>query len=116
MPYHRLTLLALALASLALVPGGALAQSCRASAIIENQCIWFVLDELGGDRRAARQAEHAATSTLIDGCTQGEYQMVLLRGTHVTGNVTQQLRGRNTKDASVVRTACAAAAARAGGS
>src|SRR5437762_2933281 len=70
------------------------AQSCRAQQIMTSQCTWFVLDKLGTDKQAAQQAESEATSTLIDGCSQGEYQMVLLRGTPLADRVSARLGSR----------------------
>ena len=66
------------LALCALQPTQASAQSCRAQAIMTSQCAWFALEELGGSKQAAAQAQDEATSGLISGCSQGEYQMVLL--------------------------------------
>ncbi|HEY8565445.1 MAG TPA: hypothetical protein VIL65_08095 [Beijerinckiaceae bacterium] len=86
------------------------AQSCRAQAIMASQCTWPVLEEFGTDARAAKRAEQAATSGLIDGCTPGQYQMVLLRGTDVTQTVAQRLRSLSATDARSVQTACQAAA------
>jgi hypothetical protein len=90
----------------------ATAQSCRAQEIVANQCTWLALDELGGSKSAARRAETLATSTLINGCSPGEYQMILLRGTGVTQAVMTQLRARGSRDVRTVRAACAAASAR----
>lgn len=56
------------------------AQTCRALEIMTSQCVWFALDALKIDPAASKQAETDATSTLVAGCSQGEYQMALLRG------------------------------------
>jgi hypothetical protein len=77
-----------------------------------SQCTWFALEELGGNARAAKQAEREATSSLIDGCSQGEYQMVLLRGTGLSDPVVARLRGRGSRDAGAVRSECAVEASR----
>ena len=63
------------------------AQGCRAQQIMTSQCTWFALEELGTNKQAAEQAEQEATSTLVQGCSQGEYQMVLLRGTPLANRV-----------------------------
>ena len=91
------------------------AQSCRAQQIMMNQCTWFALEELGGRRSAAKAAEKLATSSLIDGCSPGEYQMVLLRGTAVTQTAAGRLRARGARDVGTVQSECAVAAARVAG-
>ena len=100
------------LALCALQPSQASAQSCRAQAIMTSQCAWFALEELGGSKQAAAQAQNEATSWLIAGCSQGEYQMVLLRGTGLTQAVIERLRVTGTRDTAAVRAACAAEARR----
>jgi hypothetical protein len=89
----------------------AAAESCRAHQIISNQCT-FALEELGGDRSAAKRAEKLATSTLIDGCSPGQYQMVLLRGTAVTQSAVERLRARGARDVQAVQAECAAQTSR----
>jgi hypothetical protein len=101
-----------ALAIGALHPSQALAQSCRAREIMTSQCAWFALEEIGGSKQAAVQAEQEATSGLVAGCSQGEYQMVLLRGTGVTQDVLQRLRTAGIRDTASVRAACDAEARR----
>lgn len=96
----------------ALVTAEAHAQSCRVQQIMASQCTWFALEELGGDRAAAKRAETLATSTLIDGCSPGQYQMVLLRGTGVTQAAIDRLRARGARDVGTVQAECAAAAGR----
>ena len=96
----------------ALQPTQAVAQSCRAREIMTSQCAWFALEEVGGSKQAAAQAEHEATAGLIAGCSQGEYQMVLLRGTGMTRTVVQQLQAAGVRDTASVRAACAAEARR----
>ena len=103
--------LALAGGLAALLSGSALAQGCRAREIMTSQCAWFALEELG-DRGEAAQAEQEATSTLIGGCSAGEYQMVLLRGTGLSDAVVARARARGTCNAGIVRAECAAAAGR----
>ena len=93
------------------LPGPALAQACQAQEIMTSQCAWFALEELGNPSEAA-QAEQEATSTLIGGCSAGEYQMVLLRGTGLSDPVVARLRARGTRDARAVRAECATAARR----
>ena len=93
----------------ALITPPAGAQSCRAQQIVASQCAWFALEELGGDSAAAKRAETQATSTLIHGCSQGQYQMVLLRGTGVTQAAIERLRARGASDVSTVQAECAAA-------
>jgi len=88
------------------------AQTCRAQQIITNQCVWFALAELGGDPAEAKRAEELATSTLVEGCSRGEYQMVLLRGTDVTQRTIERLRARGARDTRTVQLECAAAAKR----
>ena len=100
------------LAVCALHPSQALAQSCRAREIMTSQCAWFALEEVGGSKQAAAQAEQEATSGLIAGCSQGEYQMMLLRGTGMTQTVVGRLRTTGTRDTASVRAACAAEARR----
>jgi hypothetical protein len=90
----------------------AAAESCRAHQIMSNQCTWLALEELGGDRSAAERAEKLATSTLIDGCSPGRYQMVLLRGTAVTQSAVVRLRARGARDVQTVQAECAAQASR----
>jgi hypothetical protein len=97
----------------AAAPG--LAQGCRAKQIMTSQCTWFALDELGADKKASAQAENEATSALVGGCSQGEYQMVLLRGTGLADGVVTRLRARGARDAAAVRAECAAAAGRVAG-
>jgi hypothetical protein len=77
-----------------------------------SQCAWFAIEEVGGSTQAAAQAEQEATSELLGGCSQGEYQMVLLRGTGVTQDVVQRLRTAGIRDTASVRAACAAEARR----
>lgn len=91
----------------------AMAQACRAQQIMTSQCTWFALEELGGSKSAMAEAEREATSTLIAGCSQGEYQMVLLRGTGLSDPVVARLRSRGTRDAAAVRRECAAQASQA---
>src|SRR5215211_7869457 len=86
------------------------AQGCRAKQIMTSQCMWFALDELGTDKKAAAQAQHEATSTLVAGCSQGEYQMVLLRGTGLSDGVVARLRARGARNVSAVRAECEAEA------
>lgn len=107
---------ALCLAAILLIGSAnlAFAQSCRARAIIASQCTWFVLDEVGGDRRASAQAQREATSTLIAGCSQGQYQMVLLRGTGITDSVLRTVKSQGIRDTRTIRATCRAAAAQAG--
>jgi hypothetical protein len=90
----------------------ATAQGCRARQIMTSQCTWFALEELGGSRPDAARAEKEATSGLIDGCSPGEYQMVLLRGTGATQAAIQRLRARGVRDTAAVQVACAAEASR----
>jgi hypothetical protein len=97
----------------ALLAHDAQAQTCRAQQIITNQCIWFALTELGGDLTEAKRAEQLATSTLVAGCSRGEYQMVLLRGTDITQRTIDRLRARGARDTRTVQVECAAAAKRA---
>ena len=108
------TVLPLAAAVVFLAPAllitPAAAQACRAQQIMTSQCTWFALEELGGSKSAAAQAQREATSTLIDGCSQGEYQMVLLRGTGLSDPVVARLRSRGSRDAASVRRECAAQA------
>ena len=108
----RTTYLKTAVATL-LLGGSAtpsLAHGCRAQQIMASQCTWFCLEEIGGSKRAAAQAQREATSTLIDGCSQGEYQMVLLRGTGLSDGVVARLRTSRKPDPAMVRAECAAAA------
>jgi hypothetical protein len=77
-----------------------------------SQCAWFALEEVGGSKQAAAQAEQEATSGLVDGCSQGEDQMVLLRGTGMTQDVVQRLRTAGVRDTASVGAACAAEARR----
>jgi hypothetical protein len=88
------------------------AASCRAQQIMASQCTCFALEELGGDRSAAKRAETLATSTPIDGCSPGQYQMVLLRGTGATQSAIDRLRARGARDVGSVQAECAAAAGR----
>jgi hypothetical protein len=96
----------------ALAPTDAFAQSCRAREIMTSQCTWFALEEVGGSKEAAAQAEKEATSGLIAGCSQGEYQMVMLRGTAVTRTVIPRLQAAGIRDTAAVRAECAAEARR----
>jgi hypothetical protein len=77
-----------------------------------SQCAWFALEEVGGSKQAAAQAEQEATSGLGGGCSQGEYQMVLLRGTGMAQDVVLRLRTDGIRDTASVRAACAAEARR----
>jgi hypothetical protein len=103
---------ALGLLALCAFPTQAMARSCRAQAIMTSQCAWFALEELGGSKQAAAQAQDEATSGLIAGCSQGEYQLVLLRGTGLTQAVIERLRASGTRETAAVRAACAAEAGR----
>jgi hypothetical protein len=76
-----------------------------------SQCVWFALDELKIDPAASKQAEAEATSTLVAGCSQGEYQMVLLRGNSLSDRAVASLRKSK---AAAVRRECAAQASRVG--
>jgi hypothetical protein len=107
--------LTIGLLFLALPAAPALAQGCRAQQIMTSQCTWFALQELGGNKQAADQAEREATSTLVKGCSQGEYQMVLLRGTPLADRVAARFRSRGGHDAAAVRAECAVEARRIGG-
>jgi hypothetical protein len=102
---------ALAAASV-LASGPALAQGCRAREIMTSQCVWFALEDLGGNEQARVDAEWEATSTLVAGCSAGQYQMVLLRGTGLSDPVVARARARGTRDAGTVRAECAAEAGR----
>jgi hypothetical protein len=93
-----------------LVPIQARAQSCRAQQIIAGQCTWIALEELGGDKGAAKRAEKLATFTHIDGCSPGQYQMVLLHGTEATQVTIARLRARGSREVATVRAACTAEA------
>jgi ethanolamine ammonia-lyase large subunit len=75
-----------------------------------SQCTWFVLEKFGTDKQAADQAEREATLTLVEGCSQGEYQMVLLRGTPLADRVIARLQSRGRHDDAAVRAECAAEA------
>ncbi len=86
------------------------AQGCRAQEIMTSQCTWFALEELRTSKQAAEQAEREATSTLVQGCSQGEYQMVLLRGTPLADRVIARFRSRGGHDAAAIRAECAAEA------
>jgi hypothetical protein len=97
----------------ALFTSPASAQSCRAQQIMTSQCTWFALEELRADKAAAKQAETEATSTLVAGCSQGEYQMVLLRGTPLADRVVARVRRGGSRDVATVRRECAAEASRA---
>jgi hypothetical protein len=108
---RTLQLSAVGLARVAgLMPIQARAQSCRAQQIIASQCTWFALAELGGDKGAAKRAEKLATSTLIDGCSPGQYQMVLLHGTEATQVTIARLRARGSREVATVRAECTAEA------
>ena len=96
------------IAALTATPAGA--QGCRAQQIIASQCTWFALEELGGDKGAAKRAEKLATSTLINGCSPGQYQMVLLHGTETTQVTIARLRARGSREVATVRAACTAEA------
>jgi hypothetical protein len=89
------------------------AQTCRAQEIMTSQCTWFALDELKIDPAASKQAETEVTSTLVAGCSQGEYQMVLLRGNSLADRAVANL-GKSKPDAAAVRRECAAQATRVG--
>ena len=91
------------------------AQGCRAKQIMTSQCTWFALDELGTDKKAAAKAQHEATSTLVRGCSQGQYQMVLLRGTGLSDGVVARLRARRARNVAAVRAECAAEASKIAG-
>jgi hypothetical protein len=104
---------AAALLAPSLLTAPASAQGCRAQQIMASQCTWFALEELGGSKSAAAQAQHEATSTLINGCSQGEYQMVLLRGTGLSDRVVARLRFGGTREVAAVRRECAAQASQA---
>ena len=90
------------------------AQGCRAQQIMTSQCTWFALQELGTNKQAADETEREATSTLVQGCSQGEYQMVLLRGTPLADWVIARVRSRGSHDAAAVRAECAAEARKMG--
>jgi hypothetical protein len=96
----------------ALVTTQAGAQGCRTQQIIASQCTWLALEELGGDTSAAKRAERLATSTLIDGCSPGQYQMVLLHGTGATQAAIDRLRARGAREVTIVHSECTAAASR----
>jgi hypothetical protein len=96
------------IAALTATPAGA--QGCRAQQIIASQCTWFALEELGGDKGAAKRAEKLATSTLINGCSPGQYQMVLLHGTEATQVTIARLRARGSREVATVRAECTAEA------
>ena len=106
--------LATAFMFLAWLPAPAAAQGCRAQQIMTSQCTWQALEELGTNKQAADEAEREATSTLVQGCSQGEYQMVLLRGTPLADRVIARFRSRS-HDAAAVRAECAAEARKVGG-
>jgi hypothetical protein len=93
-----------------LVPIQARAQSCRAQQIIASQCTWIALEELGGDKGAAKRAEKLATSTPIDRCSPDQYQIVLLHGTEATQVTIARLRAHGSRGVATVRSECAAAA------
>jgi hypothetical protein len=99
---------------LAWLPLPAFAQGCRAQQIMTSQCTWFALQELKTNKQAEEEAEREATSTLVQGCSQGEYQMVLLRGTPLADKVIARFRSRS-HDAAAVRAECAAEARKVGG-
>jgi hypothetical protein len=110
---RTLQLSAVGLARVAgLMPIQARAQSCRAQQIIASQCTWLALEELGGDKGAAKRAEKLATSTLINGCSPGQYQMILLHGTEATQAVIDRLQARGSREVAIVHSACTAAASR----
>jgi hypothetical protein len=88
------------------------AQGCRAQQIIASQCTWFALEELGGDTSAAKRAEKLATSTLIAGCSPGQYQMVLLHGTGATQVAIDRLRARGVRETAIVHSECTTEASR----
>ena len=98
------------IAALTATPAGA--RGCRAQQIIASQCTWFALEELGGDASAAKRAEKLATSTLINGCSPGQYQMVLLHGTEATQAAVSRLRARGSREVAIVHSECTAAASR----
>jgi len=109
----RLHRAAAVLALLAAAPAqDAAAQTCRARQIMTSQCTWFALEELGGSSSVAAKAQNEATSELIDGCSQGQYQMVLLRGTGLTRDVIERLRARGVRETAAIQAECAAEAAR----
>ena len=90
------------------------AQGCRAQEIMTSQCTWFALEGLGTNKQAQEQAQNEATSTLVQGCSQGEYQMVLLRGTPLADRVIARVRPRGSHDAAAIRAECAAEARKVG--
>ena len=93
-----------------LVTNQATAQGCCGQAIIASQCTWFALEELGVDASAAKRAEKLATSTLINGCSPGQYQMVLLQGAGATQAAIDRLRARGARETAIVHSECTAAA------
>jgi hypothetical protein len=80
-----------------------------------SQCTWFALEELGGAKAEAARAQREATSTLIDGCSPKEYQMVLLRGTGLSDPVVSRLRAAGSRDVALVQRECGAVAAQMAG-
>jgi hypothetical protein len=86
------------------------AEGCRAHQIMVSQCTWFALEELRGSKAEMVKAQQEATSTLIDGCSPKEYQMVLLRGTGLSDPVVSRLRASGTRDVASVRRECGAVA------
>lgn len=95
-------------------PSGA-AESCRVQQIMASQCTWFALEELRGSKAEAAKAQHEATSTLIDGCSSKEYQMVLLRGTGLSDAVVNRLRAAGSSDVARVRRECGVLAGQVAG-
>jgi hypothetical protein len=108
----RLLMVSSTLAATCLAAPAMAAQSCRAQQIMASQCTWFALEELGGAKAEAAKAQREATATLIDGCSSGEYQMVLLRGTGLSDAVLQRMRASGTRTVASVRRECAAEASR----
>jgi hypothetical protein len=104
-------LLAGALGTLCFGHSANAAQICRSEQIMTSQCTWFALEELGGSKAAAAQAQREATSTLIEGCSAGEYQMVLLRGTGLSDAVVRRVRS-GARTVSAIRAECAIEARR----
>jgi hypothetical protein len=109
------TIVSAGLAAACLAMPASAAQGCRAQEIMASQCTWFALEELRGSRTEALRAQREATSTLIDGCSAGEYQMVLLRGTGLSDAVVRRLQADGNRAVPAVRSACAAEAGRVAG-
>ena len=113
------TILSAMTVGLALAAGGlatpSRAESCRAQEIMASQCTWFALEELRGSKAEMAKAQQEATSTLINGCSPKEYQMILLRGTGLSDPVVSRLRASGTRDVAAVRRECGAVASQMAG-